>query len=230
MPNLPAYITDCQDEKRRASYITEWERAHAPISPKRLATIRHATMNGLSAAYADEEPFARNVFNALRYVEATGSDVRQLWLDFVDQGFAFDPPTAEEMWDTAPVYDGGLTYMYILDRAEKCGWRRPDVPATVQEPKTLDWSDFPENPPEIPFIIPDWMPADTVTLLAAHGGTGKSFLSVYISICLCTGRHPFTGAKIPRKRVLFYSAEDNLLVMRLRLSRYFRLLDINPRT
>jgi hypothetical protein len=227
--NLPDYITDCQDEKRRADYIAEWERAHPEISPEKLAIIRDATINGLTGDYADEEPFARNVFDALRYVQACGADARQIWLAFAERGFAFDAPTAAAMWDDAPVYDGERTYAYILEEATtECGWHRPDVTRSNPEPKVLDWSDFPADPPEIPFVIPDWMPADTVTLFAAHGGTGKSFLSLYASICLSTGRHPFTGATIPRKRVLLYSAEDNLLVMRLRLSRYFGLMGLKP--
>jgi hypothetical protein len=230
MTNFPEYILDCKDEKRRSDYITEWERAHPEISPEKLAVIRDATMNGRTGDYADEKLFAMQVFDALRYVAATGADVeaRQLWLDFTDRGCGFDRTAATEIWDTSPVYDGDLTYTYILESAKDCGWYRSDVAATSHQPKALDWDSFPEHPPEIPFVIPDWMPADTVTLFAAHGGTGKSFLALYISICLCIGRHPFTSAKIPRKRVVFYSAEDNLQVMRLRLSRYFSLLAIKP--
>jgi hypothetical protein len=226
MSNLPSYIVECPDEKRRAEYTAEWQRAHPPIPPEKLDLIRDATMNGLTADYADEEPFANKVFESLRYAAAAGSDVRQLWLDFAARGFAFDAPTAEAMWDDADVYTGDVTYMHIISEAEMCGWTRPGASASSGEPKAMDWKSFPENPPDIPFVIPDWMPQDTVTLFAAHGGTGKSFLALFIALCLSTGRHPFTGAKIPRKRVLLYSAEDNLLVMRLRLSRYFEMLSI----
>lgn len=99
---------------------------------------------------------------------------------------------------------------------------------TQRHPVVLDWSSMPEDPPEIPFVIPGWMPDKVVTLFAAHGGTGKSYMSVYIALCLATGRHPFDPDQtIPRTRVLLYSAEDNLDVMHLRFARYLRKLSID---
>ncbi|MDM7943385.1 MAG: AAA family ATPase [Hydrogenophaga sp.] len=98
---------------------------------------------------------------------------------------------------------------------------------TDRHPVALDWSRMPEDPPEIPFVIPGWMPDKVVTMFAAHGGTGKSYMSVYIALCLATGRHPFDpDQKIPRTRVVLYSAEDNLDVMHLRFARYMRKLKI----
>lgn len=119
-----------------------------------------------------------------------------------------------------------------------------DVPARPQEapqrgqegPKTgaplpvpLVWADMPEEPPEPQFVIPGWLPLNVVTLLAAHGGTGKSFLSLWIALCLATGRHPFIdGYSLQRVKVMLYSAEDDLAVMHWRLSRYMQILGIDP--
>lgn len=100
-------------------------------------------------------------------------------------------------------------------------------PASVEHPQRMDWAALPANPPEVPFIIPDWMPDQVVTLLAAHGGTGKSFLSLFIGLCLAVGRHPFTGEPITPVRVVLYSAEDNMAVMQLRLRRYMSMMDID---
>ena len=102
----------------------------------------------------------------------------------------------------------------------------PKADATP-DPVALDWSALPEEPPEPRFVIPGWLPENTVTLLAAHGGTGKSFMSLYIGLCLATGRHPFeSGAELPRARVVLYSAEDDMTVMQWRLRRYMALLGV----
>lgn len=102
-----------------------------------------------------------------------------------------------------------------------------EVKTPERHPTVLDWSSMPEDPPEIPFVIPGWMPDKVVTLFAAHGGTGKSYMSVYIALCLATGRHPFDPDQaIPRTRVVLYSAEDNIDVMHLRFARYMRKLNI----
>ncbi len=95
-------------------------------------------------------------------------------------------------------------------------------------PVPLDWATLPENPQDVPFVIPGWMPDGVVTLFAAHGDTGKSFLSLLIAVCLATGRHPFTGDAITRCKVVLYSAEDDARVMQLRLRRYMGLLGITP--
>ncbi len=99
--------------------------------------------------------------------------------------------------------------------------------ADDREPQELDWAAMEDELAEVPFVIPGWMPDGVVTLLAAHGGTGKSYLSLLIALCLATGRHPFTGAPAERVKVLLYSAEDNMAVMQSRLARYMRLLGID---
>jgi RecA-family ATPase len=102
-----------------------------------------------------------------------------------------------------------------------------EIKAPTKHPAVLNWLSMPADPPEIPFVIPGWMPDKVVTLFAAHGGTGKSYMSVYIALCLATGRHPFdTDQLIPRTRVVLYSAEDNLDVMHLRFARYMRTMNI----
>ena len=95
-------------------------------------------------------------------------------------------------------------------------------------PVRLDWDAIPEDPPDPKFVIPGWMPDGVVTLFAAHGGTGKSFMSVYIALCLATGKHPFApGTPIERTKVFLYSAEDDMTVMHGRFAKYMRILDIN---
>lgn len=105
----------------------------------------------------------------------------------------------------------------------------PGAPKAVpRHPVALDWDRMPTDPPEPCFVIPGWMPDGVVTLFAAHGGTGKSFLSLYLALCIATGKHPFVeGEAIERRRVLLYSAEDDMAVMQWRLRRYMQLLGIH---
>jgi hypothetical protein len=98
--------------------------------------------------------------------------------------------------------------------------------AAGADPVPLDWQALPDGPPEVPFLIPEWLPDNVVTLFSAHGGTGKSYMSLYIALCLAVGRHPFTGESLPRVKVLLYSAEDTTTVMQSRLMRYMKHLSI----
>ena len=95
------------------------------------------------------------------------------------------------------------------------------------DPVALDWSKSFENLPPIPYIVPGWIQAFTVTLFSANGGVGKSYVSLYVAICLCVGRHPFLdGASIPRVKVTLYSSEDDDLVLSHRAKRYARMMGI----
>ena len=96
-------------------------------------------------------------------------------------------------------------------------------------PVPLDWKQFPKAPPAPRFIIPVWMPDGTVTLFAAHGGTGKSYLSLFVALCIALGRNPFDLSQpIERQRVVLYSAEDDLAVMQWRLLKYLGMLNVEP--
>lgn len=84
------------------------------------------------------------------------------------------------------------------------------------------------NPPKPPiFVVPELVPAGAVTLLGAHGGTGKSLLALECAVCLAMGLE-FLGREMAPRRVLFYSAEDPAEVIRWRLLRICRNRGIDP--
>ena len=179
----------------------------------------------------------------------TRGDGFELWDECCQSSAKYPGREAlQRRWDSFGRYDGpavtGRTLVKLAaDRGVYIGPQAPAKPEdfpdlTVNEdgtpkpdaapdPVALDWSALPEEPPEPRFVIPGWLPENTVTLLAAHGGTGKSFMSLYIGLCLATGRHPFEpGAELPRARVVLYSAEDDMTVMQWRLRRYMALLGV----
>lgn len=60
------------------------------------------------------------------------------------------------------------------------------------------------------------VPAGAVTLLGAHGDTGKSMVSLMLACSLCAGE-PLFGIATRRARVAYFSAEDPARVVLLRL-------------
>ena len=86
-------------------------------------------------------------------------------------------------------------------------------------PDPLDLEALAESAPEPPkFIIPDWLPAGYATLLAGHGGVGKSAIALHLAVCIAAGL-PFFGLDVGRRRVLYLSCEDRENVLHWRLSR-----------
>lgn len=97
--------------------------------------------------------------------------------------------------------------------------------AEDDEPKPQPTIDFPRvsiadiysaPSPEPAFIWAGRIPRGHVTLLGAHGGTGKSMLALQLSVAVCLGAD-FLGASTEQGRVLFFSGEDGGPVLRQRL-------------
>jgi RecA-family ATPase len=158
-------------------------------------------------------------------------DARELWIDWSQRSERYQSGDDQQWTTFAP---NRITFKTVFRMATQQGWRNPRATQSEEslivkdEPKALDWMAMPSDPPELKFVIPGWMPEGVVTLLAAHGGTGKSFLSIYIALCLATGRHPFAeGDSIRRTRVVLYSAEDSMPVLQLRIARYLKVLQID---
>jgi RecA-family ATPase len=74
--------------------------------------------------------------------------------------------------------------------------------------------------------MPDWLPAGYATLLAGHGGVGKSAIALHLAVCIAAGL-PFFGLNVSRRRVLYLSCEDRENVLHWRLSRICAHLSVN---
>jgi hypothetical protein len=72
-----------------------------------------------------------------------------------------------------------------------------------------------------------YIPAGHVTLFGGHGGAGKSTVNLMLGACIGTGRQ-FLGQSVERGNVLFFSAEDPAPLLRQRLARICRAMDIDP--
>lgn len=71
------------------------------------------------------------------------------------------------------------------------------------------------TPPRM--IIDDWVPCGYATLLAGHGGAGKSSIALHLAVCIATGR-PWWGLHCAMRRVLYLSGEDRADVLHWRLA------------
>lgn len=67
------------------------------------------------------------------------------------------------------------------------------------------------------------IPSRALTLLGAHGGTGKSTLALMLGVAVAMGV-PFFGARTRRAPVVFFSAEDDADVLRRRMVQITRLM------
>jgi len=83
----------------------------------------------------------------------------------------------------------------------------------------LDLEALGERDPQPPrFVISDWLPMGYATLLAGHGGIGKSGIALYLAVCMAAGL-PFFGLDVERRRVMYLSCEDRENILHWRLSR-----------
>lgn len=90
--------------------------------------------------------------------------------------------------------------------------------------KTEDWplldlEALAEREPQRPaFIVGDWLPCGYASLIAGHGGAGKSGIALNLGVCIASGT-PFFGMPVERRRVLYLSCEDRENVLHWRLNR-----------
>ena len=77
------------------------------------------------------------------------------------------------------------------------------------------------------FLTDELLPADVVTLLGAHGGTGKTTLALVWAVCQAMGL-PFLGKPTKAAKVLFYSAEDDRDLLRWKLAEVCVSMFVDP--
>ena len=88
--------------------------------------------------------------------------------------------------------------------------------------------DVPENSFDfLPHYVDKWIPYNEVTLLAGHGGSGKSYVALNIAIHVALGV-PFADLPVTQANVMFFSGEDSEAVLRHRFFKLCYALKIEP--
>lgn len=162
-------------------------------------------------------------------LKTLGEAAKPIWYRWSAQSAKYNSRDADRVW--ASFQPDRIGFDAVFAEARRRGWTGTSLPNQQQtsDPVAIDIKSLPKIPPAVPFIIPGWLPANVVTLFSAHGGAGKSFISLYVAICVAAGRDPFRiGQAMMRKRVIVYSAEDDLIALQGRLRRYLDFLCINP--
>jgi AAA domain len=94
-------------------------------------------------------------------------------------------------------------------------------------PQPLDLEVLAEREPEPPrFIVPGWLPCGYATLLAGHGGVGKSGIALHLAVCIAAGV-PFFGIEVERRRSSYLSCEDREGLLHWRLARICRHIGVD---
>lgn len=188
-----------------------------------LPRVREA----LFAIPADDRDTWTRMGHALKTL---GDAAEPLWHEWSATSAKYEPGDAQRVWQSFQPTQTGIGAIFA--EAKRHGRAGGDAALPAQSanshPVALDLRTLPAVPPPVPFVIPGWLPAGVVTLFAAHGGAGKSFVSLYIAIHLALGRHPFQpGQRLQRQRVLFYSAEDGMPHLQSRLRRYLNHMGVD---
>jgi hypothetical protein len=138
------------------------------------------------------------------------------------------------------------SYKKIFTLAQELGWVNPasgryevdfsglfgkvdsvtgEIEPLLKPVSVLDVLTNPSPPPE--FVWDGYIPRGVVTMLGAHGGTGKSTIALMLAVCAALGR-PLFGAEVKPCKVLFVSLEDSGAIARHRLANICKLWSIDP--
>ncbi len=106
--------------------------------------------------------------------------------------------------------------------------RAPAPPEALLKPVCVfDVLTNPAPPPE--FIWDGYLPRGVVTLMGAHGGTGKSTVALMLGVCVAASRPLFEVYTVGCS-ALFVSMEDSARIVRHRLAWVCRTWNIDPRS
>lgn len=132
-------------------------------------------------------------------LKTLGEVGRGLWMEWSATSDKFDPNADSKSWDSfKPTH---TSYKAIFKDAQKLGWFNPmgNEKGTTANNKSgnsfirVSIADVFTNPPESQkYIWGERIPYDALTLLAAHGGTGKSTFALQLAAHLATNT-PFLG-------------------------------------
>jgi RecA-family ATPase len=110
---------------------------------------------------------------------------------------------------TAPFSPADLDYLPPGEPVDLQAWHNghePKAPTFSRIINPADWEGLPVPPRE--WIVPDYIPDRTVSLLGGDGATGKSLLALQLAIARALGRE-WIGLLPEPGRTLVLSAEDD---------------------
>lgn len=129
-------------------------------------------------------------------------------------------PTNSDLHDLGQ-RDGFDVVASLLNNAQA-----PQGPEPLLKPVSVfDVLTHPAPPPS--FVWDGYLPCGVVTLMGAHGGTGKSTIALMLSVCAALGR-PLFGVNVTHCKTVFVSLEDGANLVRHRLAAICKHWAIDP--
>lgn len=169
-----------------------------------------------------------------------GHPAYAMWCAWSQQSPKFDPTDCRRVWNSYST-DGergglGLTLAWVFSEAQKRGWQNHRAGAArlvAAEPAEQLAGLLPINLAELSgrdaepmqFLVDKWLPVKAVTVLTAHGGVGKSTVSLQLAVCMALGL-PWFGIPTICSRVLIVSCEDSQQAVHWRLQHVCRHLGV----
>lgn len=215
--------------------------SRANAAPQRPANADPAVIrdlrSALTALRADDRVLWVAVGHALKTL---GEQGRSLWLEWSQTSAKYEAQDAATKWDSFNPTNTG--HKSVFAKAQAAGWVNPaskvnSASLTIDNEtgeilppmlKPVSVSDVHTNPSQPPqFVWDDYLPRGVVTLMGAHGGTGKSTIALMLGVCTALGR-PLFGVDTVQCKTLFVSLEDSAHIVRHRLAFICSLWDINP--
>lgn len=196
-------------------------------SPQQISDLKSA----LSHIPADGYELWMRMGMALYELDDVG---KELWIEWSKKSDKFSLTEAMRKWRQFAKTDD-LHFESVFHEAGQHGWLNPL--AAVSDAETnislemleslivpIDLSDdvFEEHP----FIVDHILPCGETTLLAGHGGAGKSFLSLVMAIHVVMGL-PIGNLQVKKSKVLFFSGEDDGKQLNRRTANISRILGID---
>ena len=134
---------------------------------------------------------------------------------------AYQGGSAEPNFEGAPT---AATDDFSEWKTDADGVMTPPV-ARLKPVSVADVLTHPAPPPR--YIWDGYVPRAVVTLLGAHGGVGKSTIALMLAVSVAIGR-PLFGTDTDRSAVTFLSLEDGAEIVRHRLGRICKTLQVEP--
>ena len=158
----------------------------------------------------------------------------------------YSPEVCQAKWES--LKPTKTSYREIFKKAQGLGWVNPasgryetsfnfselfgkvdnetrEIAPLLKPVSVRDVLTAPSPPPE--FVWDGYIPRGVVTILGAHGGTGKSTIALMLAVCASIGR-PLFGAEVDPCKVLYVSLEDSGAIARHRLANICNCWSIDP--
>ena len=221
----PAWMLDTIARRNLAGNLPPAPVVVGYLDPRRIEDLRAALPN----LDADNYDTWIGVGQALHSTDAP--EAFELWDTWARKSPKYEPGEARRKWSTYRS-SGGLNVESIFAWARAAGWQKDVEGGAAIEPsgtlKIVSLSDFHAAKPEPPrFAVEPLVPLSYVTLLGAHGGTGKSMLALTIAAHFAAHR-PWARFGVAGGEAVFVSLEDPPSLVRFRLRKIVEEYQLDP--